>query len=81
MPRHQRRGSTWRCSAPICSRRGEQHLRDYKQLLDDYVAAAPSSREIAQEIDANVNDGHLYDGLKICRRLLAHEHEVLAHVH
>ena len=61
--------------------RREQHLRDYKQLLEDYVAAAPSSKEIAEEIGTKVETGHLYDGLKACRHLLAHEHEVFAHVY
>ena len=60
--------------------RQEDHLRDYRQLLDDYAAAAPSAAPIAQEIRQKVNSDHLYDGLKSCRQLLAHEQEVLAHV-
>lgn len=61
--------------------RRSDHLRDYRQLIDDYLQAAPSAQEIAREIDQRVEGEQLYEGLKTCRQLLAHENEVLAHVH
>ena len=57
------------------------HLDDFRKLLDDYVKAAPSAMEIAREVDTKVAANRLYDGLKTCKRLLNHEHEVLSHVH
>ena len=60
--------------------RSDDHLRDLRQLLADYTEAAPSARPIAEEIGSKVKGGQLYDGLKSCRQLLAHEHEVLANV-
>ncbi len=56
------------------------HLQDYRQLIDDYLEACPSAQAIALEIDLKVEGDQLYDGLKTCRQLLAHENEVLAHV-
>ena len=67
------------CAYLFPERRGD-HLRDYRQLIDDYVEAAPSAQTIAQEIDQKVDGEQLYESLKACRQLLAHESEVLSHV-
>ena len=67
------------CAYLFPERRGD-HLRDYRQLIDDYIEAAPSAETIAQQIDSKVQNDQLYEGLKTCRQLLAHENEVLAHV-
>ena len=67
------------CAYLFSERRGD-HLRDYRQLIEDYLEAAPSAEEIAQEIEHKVESDQLYEGLKTCRKLLAHENEVLAHV-
>ena len=58
----------------------EAHLGDFKVLLDDYLQAAPSAQSITDEIRALIEDDQLYNALKVCSRLLQHEHEVLAHV-
>lgn len=58
----------------------EAHVADCKALLDDYVAAAPSATEIAGEIRDLMDQGQLYNALKLCSRLIGHESEILAHV-
>lgn len=55
-----------------------EHLRDFHQLLQSYLEAAPSAREIASHILAAIAEGNLYGALKLARRLLQHEGEVLS---
>jgi flagellar protein FlbT len=57
-----------------------EHLEDFRALLGDYLAAAPSAQPIVDEIRGMIEEGQLYGGLKVCWRLLQHEREVLAHV-
>ena len=55
-----------------------EHLRDFDRLLESYLQAAPSAREIASGILAAIVEGNLYGALKLARRLLRHEGEVLS---
>ncbi len=57
-----------------------EHLEDFRGLLGDYLAAAPSAQPIADEIREMVEEGQLYGALKACGHLLQHEREVLSHV-
>ncbi len=54
------------------------HLRDFEQLLASYLQAAPSASEIGADIFAAAEAGSFYGGLKLARRLIEHEREILA---
>ena len=55
------------------------YLKNLREFLGDYVDAAPSAKEIADEILKNVECDQLYQGLKFCGQLINHEREVLSH--
>ena len=56
------------------------HIEDFRQLLSEYLEAAPSANPIGQEVLGLVEAQQLYGGLKQCCRLLEHEAEVLPRV-
>jgi flagellar protein FlbT len=56
------------------------HLTDFQDLLNDYIEAAPSAGPIAEEIRRLVGQDQVYNGLKACAQLLAHEFEVFSNV-
>lgn len=53
--------------------RRKTHLEDFGGLLEEFVAAAPSAAEVANEVRAHANNGELYHGLKACRKLIDYE--------
>lgn len=57
------------------------HLENFKNLLDSYCAAAPSSQPICDRIRRLVDQGLHYQALKMAQDLIAHEKQVLAYVH
>lgn len=67
------------CAYMFADTSGE-HLQDFRQLLADFSAAAPSSMAIVQELLKQIEAGNLYGGLKLCRELVDYEAEVLANV-
>lgn len=60
--------------------KAELYLKHFQEFLEQYLEAAPSAGEIADEIRECVDSDHLYKGLKACSRLIKHEHEALSHV-
>ncbi len=56
------------------------HEQAYRQLVDDVLDASPSSRALIEPIDAEVRAGRFYPALKLGRKLLAYERELLSHV-
>ena len=49
------------------------YLSLFRQFLNDYVAAAPSAKEIGDQISAAVDAGKIYKGLKLTQKLIGHE--------
>ncbi len=59
--------------AYIFSDRKEHYLSLFRQFLDDYVTAAPSAKEIGDQIFYAVDGGKIYKGLKLTQKLIGHE--------
>ena len=55
------------------------HHRVYFPLVQDFVAAAPSSLPLIAEINNCILSGDLYKALKITKKLIAYEEELIAH--
>jgi flagellar protein FlbT len=51
---------------------------DYFKLVNDLVAAAPSSIRIVDEINNEILTGQLYKALKAAKKLIQYEQELLA---
>ncbi len=60
--------------------KAENYLDNFKELLNDYLEAAPSAQEIATEILTKVDTGQLYQSLKSCTQLIHHERKAFSHV-
>jgi flagellar protein FlbT len=58
----------------------DKYLRQFNELIDSYVEAAPSSRETVSAIKDYTDQEQFYYALKKAQDLIKHEHEVLAHV-
>ena len=52
--------------------------RDYFQLINDIVKAAPSTVPIVDEIDNEILAGDLYKALKAAKKLIQYEQDLLA---
>ncbi len=59
--------------AYIFHEKQEHYLELFRQFLSDYVSAAPSAREIGDQITAAVESGKIYKGLKLTQKLIGHE--------
>ena len=59
--------------------RAEPYLESFRELLNDYVEAAPSAEMIAEDVREKVAAEQIYQGLKSCIKLIRHEREVLTH--
>jgi len=51
----------------------------YFGLINDFLAAVPSSIEIVNEINNEILTGALYKALKAANRLIEYEHDLLNH--
>ena len=60
--------------------KAEYYLNHFQTFLSEYLEAGPSAQPIADDILESVRADRLYQGLKACSRLIAHEHEALSHV-
>lgn len=58
----------------------ERHLMLFKDFLTSFTEAVPSSWGIAEEIFALVGDEDYFKALKVARRLITHEGDILRHV-
>ena len=56
----------------------EENLKRFREFLNDFVAACPSTKPIAEEIEQHVANDRLYKGLKLTQKLVAHEAKVFA---
>ena len=54
----------------------EEHLDQFRELLDDFVDACPSVKSMADEIVEHVAEDRLYKGLKMTHKLISHEADV-----
>ena len=53
--------------------------RDYFQLINDIVKAAPSTVRIVDEINNEILTGSLYKALKAAKKLIQYEQDLLSH--
>lgn len=67
--------------AYIFSDKKDHYLSLFRQFLDDYMTAAPSAREIGDEILAAVDSGRIYKGLKLTQKLIGHEIKTFEGLH
>jgi len=54
----------------------DHYISVFRQFLEDYMTAAPSSREIGEKIMTQVDKGRIYNGLKLTQKLIGHEIKV-----
>ncbi len=57
-----------------------EHHKTYWELVTDVVGAAPSRKEILREISDIILVRKYYQALKLTRKLIAYEQEVISHV-
>ena len=57
-----------------------EHHKTYWELVKDVSEAAPSRRTVLQEISDHVLNRRYYQALKLTRRLIAYEQEVIGNV-
>ena len=55
----------------------DEYFETYDKFLNEYVAACPSARSIAEEIRTHTDKGQLYKSLKASQKLIEHEGELL----
>jgi flagellar protein FlbT len=53
--------------------------RDYFQLINDIVKAAPSTARIVDEINNEILTGSLYKALRASKKLIQYEQDLLSH--
>ncbi len=53
--------------------------KDYAELTGDLVEAAPSTTKFIDDINNEILTGSLYKALKVTKKLIAYEEELLAH--
>ena len=57
-----------------------EHHRAYWELVQDVAAAAPSRKPLLQEISENILQDRHYQALKLTKKLIAYEQEVINRV-
>lgn len=57
-----------------------EHHKTYWELVTDVVGAAPSRRSVLQEISDKILNRQYYQALKLTRKLIAYEQEVIGNV-
>ncbi len=57
-----------------------EHHRAYWELVQDVAAAAPSQKPLLQEISENILQDRHYQALKLTKKLIAYEQEVINRV-
>jgi flagellar protein FlbT len=60
--------------------RMDQHRATYGELVRDVVTAAPSTRELLNQINEHVEAGKYYPALKAARQLIDYEQELIRNV-
>jgi len=59
----------------------EHYINLFRQFLSDYVQAAPSAKEIGEQISSAVDAGKIYKGLKLTQKLIGHEIKTFEGMH
>jgi flagellar protein FlbT len=59
----------------------QEHHRTYWELVNDVAAAAPSLRPMLREISEKILSGNHYQALKLTKKLIDNEREVMNRVH
>jgi len=54
-------------------RHEDEYVKTFNDFLDDYIVAAPSAKEIGDEIRQLVEEAKLYRALKTTQKLIRHE--------
>ena len=54
-------------------RHEDEYLKTFREFLNDYVSAAPSTKPIGDEIAKFVDEAKLYRALKATQKLIRHE--------
>lgn len=67
--------------AYIFHEKKDHYLNLFRQFLTDYVTAAPSARDIGDQISAAVDEGRVYKGLKLTQKLIGHEIKAFEGLH
>jgi flagellar biosynthesis repressor protein FlbT len=67
--------------AYIFQEKEAHYLNLFRQFLSDYVAAAPSAKEVGDQISAAVDSGKIYKGLKLTQKLIDHEIKTFEGMH
>lgn len=57
-----------------------RHLALFKDFLTSFTDAVPSSRTTAEEVSVCVEEGAYFKALKVARKLIAREREILRNV-
>lgn len=57
-----------------------EHEKLYWELVRDVLTASPSMAPLLTEISAKIADGKFYQALKVARKLIAYEEELISHV-
>lgn len=52
----------------------------YWELVKDVVQAAPSMKEVLTQISESLIDGKIYQALKLAKKLIQYEEELVHHV-
>lgn len=58
----------------------DEHCKTYRELIADVAEAAPSCRQLIDDIDLLVQSGQYYQALKRARDLLDHERDLFKSV-
>lgn len=51
----------------------DHYISVFRNLLNDYLAAAPSGKEIGDKILAQIEKKRIYNALKLTQKLIGHE--------
>ncbi len=57
-----------------------EHHKTFWELVKDVAQAAPSRKQILQEISENILNDRYYQALKLTKKLIEYEQEVINHV-
>ena len=57
----------------------QEYQRRFQNLVKDFVNAVPSATPLILDIGKQIVVGDVYGALKMCRKLMAYEEEVLKH--
>jgi flagellar protein FlbT len=64
----------------VDERNAGEHGQLYLQLVKDVLEASPSMADRINEINARIGEGKFYQALKLAKKLIAYEGELISHV-